>query len=108
VALGLVTQTQYTGYGYTGLYPLLGADEISGYVVIDKSLSCMSILTASEQQETLIAVRTARFIVLGSSSTLLCFSCQFFSPYLEGFLLLQGNLFCLLLAYLIVTMEFSQ
>ncbi len=49
VALGLVTQTQYTGYGYTGLYPLLGADEISGYVVIDKSLSCMSILTASEQ-----------------------------------------------------------
>ncbi len=34
---------------FTGLYPLLGADEVSGKVVIVKSLSYMLILMVLEQ-----------------------------------------------------------
>jgi hypothetical protein len=47
---------------FTGPYPLLGADEVSGEVVVDKSLSYILLLMVPNRSETGIIVHTVVFV----------------------------------------------
>jgi hypothetical protein len=59
--------------GYTGLYPLPGADEVSGEVVIDKLLSYMSLLMVPEQVSFILHVCVCVFFYILVLSLLYCF-----------------------------------
>jgi hypothetical protein len=80
--------------GYTGLYPLPGADEVSGEVVIDKLLSYMLLLMVPEQvrdchcRSYCMCVFVCLCFLLHSSFIpfVLLFLPNSVSPYLEVFL----------------------
>ncbi len=73
----------------TGLYPLEGSDEVSGEVVIEKSLSFMLLLIVPEQVRDCHCCHTAvvYFIVFSLFYLcVLCFVLSFVCPFLEVFL----------------------
>jgi hypothetical protein len=81
---------------FTGLYPLLGADEVSGEVVVDKSLSYILLLMVSNRCETGIIVHTVFFVF-----------CLFLSFLVWNFLWLLEELLTLLCFFFILRMEIS-
>ncbi len=81
---------------FTGLYPLLGADEVSGEVVVDKSLSYILLLMVPNGCETGIIVHTVVFVF-----------CLFLSFLLWNFLWLLEEVLTLLCFFFILRMEIS-
>ncbi len=51
---------------FTGLYPLLGADEVSEEVVIEKSLSCMLLLMNRCETGTVVHATFGFFLLFWS------------------------------------------